>query len=239
MIIMMDMPMMAIEEIGAPVGAMMEHLPLNPYECQRMTVAEMNEQMEQYQLEQEEIARLEREKEEAEQRAREEAERARQAEIARQQEMTRRNNIHFNVNDVSSVSGVTQAEFERVLAKTGMNDVAWVFSFCEEQFGVNGIILAGLVALESGWGTSSRSIHHNNMTGIGINTDAHIVKFETRADSILATARLLANDYLNPEGRYYNGKSLEAINIKYCANSDWHTKITVIANKLLADIKAL
>lgn len=239
MIVMMEMPMVAIEEIGAPMGAMIENLPLNPYECQRMTMTELDEQMEQYKLEQEEIARLEREKAEAEAKAREEAERLRQIEIARQQEMERRNHIHFNVNDVTSISRVTQSEFEKVLANTGMSDVAWVFSFCEERFGINGIILAGLVALESGWGTSNRSIHHNNMTGIGINTDAHIVKFETRADSILATARLLANDYLNPEGRYYNGKSLEAINIKYCANSDWHTKITAIANKLLADIKAL
>lgn len=239
MIIMMEMPATVMEETGAPVGAMIENLPLSPYQCQRMTVVEMNEQIEQYQLEQAEIERLEREKAEAEQQAREEAERARQAEIARQQEIQRRNNIQVNVNDVSITSGVTQSEFERVLANTGMSDVAWVFSFCEEKFGINGIVLAGLVALESGWGNSDHAIYRNNMTGYNIVSDSSSYSFASRADSVIATARLLANDYLNPEGRYYNGKSLEAINIKYCANSDWHTKITVIANKLLADIKAL
>ena len=239
MIVMMEMPMAAIEEIGVPMGTMIENLPLNPYACQRMTVAELDEQMEQYKLEQEEIARLEREKAEAEAKAREEAERLRQIEIARQQEMERRNHIHFNVNDVTSISRVTQSEFEKVLVNTGMSDVAWVFSFCEERFGINGIILAGLVALESGWGTSERSHSERNMTGYNIVSNSSSYSFPTRADSVIATARLLANDYLSPEGRYYNGKSLEAINIKYCANSDWHTKITAIANKLLADIKAL
>ena len=200
----------------------------------RLSFQELEEGVEQYRLEQEELARLQKEKEEAESREREriraEQERLRKEEERRLQALLKPT---FDPYNITKPSNLNSEQFYQLLGNTGLSDVAWVFPYAEEQYGINGLFLAGITALESGWGDSQRARNHYNLTGYGINTDAHVVKFERRSDSVLATAKLLAKHYVPSDGMYHQGLSVWNINQSYCAQSDWSEKVIAIATKLL------
>ena len=236
MFFMVEAPLMVEEVSGAPLRAELEIFSTIDFYL-RPSIQELNEEVEAYQLEQEELARLEREKQEALEREREAQRQKQLEEQRRQEELERQRQLAmkptFDPYNVTSPSNVSSEQFYRLLGNTDMVDVAWVFPYAEKTYGINALFLAGLTALESGWGGSSRSVEHNNMTGYGINTDAHVVRFANRSDSILATAKLLSTHYIPTEWKYYNGTSVWNINQSYCASDDWASKIITIANKLL------
>lgn len=232
MIIMIQQPAIVenVEEV-APLGLMEETLtPLttttNFYQPIGLEV--VNQQISDYIKQQEEEALKRQQEEEA----------ARQKAIQEELERQARQ-PHFNPYDVTELSHITDEEFYDLLSDTALIDVAWTFKYAEDNYGVNGLFLLGLVALESGWGESERSQNHRerNLTGYNIVSSDSSYYFETRSDSVLATAKLLANDYLTSNGRYYNGVSVEGINVKYCAEEDWSNKVIAIANKLLNELK--
>ena len=220
-----------VEEITVPrMGVTMEAFTTEQFYL-RTSLKEMETERIEYQLEQEEIARLEREKEEAEQRRLEEERLRQEAEQQRQAKLL----PHFNPYNVAEPSNVDSEGFYTLLGNTGLNDVAWTFAYAEEHYGINGLFLAGLVALESGWGNSVHARINFNLTGYNIKSDSDVYRFESRADSVLATAKLLATHYLPADGKYHHGTSVWAINKNYCANEDWGDKIVSIANKFLKD----
>ena len=143
---------------------------------------------------------------------------------------------YFNPYDVSKPSHLTPEQYYLLLEETGLGDVAWAFHLAEETYGVNGLFLVGLAALESGWGNSERSHRENNLTGYNIISDSSSYSFETRADSLFATAKLIATDYLTEGGRYHLGTSVYSINLNYSSDEGWGEKIISIANKLLQQL---
>ena len=191
----------------------------------------INQQIIEFQIQEE--ARIKAEQEAEARRLEEEARQRALEEEARQRALSKPT---FNPYNLREKSNITEEQFYSLLNNTGLNDVAWVFSFCEEYYGINGLFLLGLTALESGWGNSYRAIHHNNLTGYNITSDSVVYTFENRAKSVLMTAKLLANDYLTEGGRYHNGYSIWSVNEKYCANNDWADKIIAISNKLLSEL---
>lgn len=193
---------------------------------------EMKQQIIDFQIQEE--ARIKAEQEAEAKRLAEEAQRLKEEEEARQRALLKPT---FNPYNLREKSNITEKQFYSLLNNTGLNDVAWVFSYAEEYYGINGLFLLGLTALESGWGNSYRAIHHNNLTGYNIVSDASVYTFENRAKSVLTTARLLSKDYLTEDGRYYNGYSVWNVNQKYCASDDWADKIVAISNKLLSNLK--
>lgn len=230
MIIMIQQPAIVenVEEV-APLGLMEETLtPLttttNFYQPIGLEV--VNQQISDYIKQQEEEALKRQQEEEA----------ARQKAIQEELERQARQ-PHFNPYDVTELSHITEDQMIKLLSNTGLHDVAWVYTYVEEYYGINSLLLLSISALESGWGESYRAIFHKNLTGYNIVSDSSVYTFPSRADSLLATAKLLYHDYLQPEGRYYNGVSVEGINVKYCAEEDWSNKVIAIANKLLNELK--
>lgn len=141
--------------------------------------------------------------------------------------------VGFDRNNVLRVSNLKHEEMYEILYNTGMRDVAWTIVQCERDYGVNAIILASLIAEESGWGTSSRAVNQNNLSGFEVFDDYSVgAIFDTRDDSVIATAKLLKNDYLTVGGKYFNGYSLDNINELYSANPLWADNIIAIANQL-------
>lgn len=162
--------------------------------------------------------------------------------IAEEQERQRIESVTFNPYDVSIPSNLTGDEMYELLKDTGLKDVAYTYIQAEKQYGVNAFFLAGLSALESGWGTSERSVRDNNLTGYNIRSSSDIYKFGSRSESLMSTAKLISVDYLDENGRYYLGKSVWNINKHYCPPVDgeeksWADKIVTIANNLYKDYK--
>lgn len=54
----------------------------------------------------------------------------------------------------------------------------------------------------------------------------------------MATARLISEEYLNPNGDHHRGTSIESVNESYCPNDGyyWSTNIKKIANDLINKI---
>lgn len=144
---------------------------------------------------------------------------------------------HYNPNNLFEVSHLTMDDYYTVLRGTEMYPLGWVFHHIEDTYQMNGLFFVGLVALESGWNTSHHATVNNNLTGYNIIDETSSFSFATPQDSIFATAKLIYQDYLNPQGRYHNGVSIESINLNYCANSDWAEKINRIVYQLLNQLE--
>ena len=187
-------------------------------------------------LEEYELKKLQEEKqrqEEEEQKRIEEEQKRIEEERVRVAELNRKYNVGYNYYNLLEPSGITHGEMYSLLYGTGMEDVAWTIVQCEIDFGVNAIILASLIAEESAWGNSSRAIYQNNLSGFAVYNDySQGAYFDTRDDSVVATARLLKYDYLSTDGSYYNGLSLGDVNISYSENTNWSSNINTIAYQL-------
>lgn len=153
------------------------------------------------------------------------------------------NDVVFNKSDVSIPSNATEEYLSDALEGTEIKDLAGTFIKAEKKYNVNSFFIAALVAHESGWGTSERAKNgSNNLTGFAVYKDSSKgAYFETREDNIMATAKLLSEDYLNENGEHFNGKSVSGVNTKYCIGRNGHTdynwskSITEIAEDLSSE----
>lgn len=158
------------------------------------------------------------------------------------EENSRKNNVTFNPDDVTQITGLTANELYEVLSgfkKGALANYAWTIHDCEKQYHINAFFLAGLIAQESGWASSYRAINQNNLTGHAVyNNQAQGTYFDSQDDCIYSTAEMLHDNYLTPHGKNYNGKSIWNVNSNYCFYLDgsapdytWSDNISSIATK--------
>ena len=94
--------------------------------------------------------------------------------------------------------------------------------------------LAAVAALESGWGESELAREKNNLFGWR-GADGYMA-FDSPEDCIDHVAEYLADEYLDPDGLYYNGLSVEDVAISYCeGNADWVKMIKEIIGTMEED----
>lgn len=165
-------------------------------------------------------------------------------------EIARRESVTFDAYDVTHKSYVTEQELKEVLLNVnggdGLAPYASYFVEAEKLYGINAFFITAIAAQESGWGKKAAG-NGTNLTGYAVYTRHHTGKtFEGGVrENILATAKLIAEDYANPEGRYYTkwdgytGKSIFEINQKYCLLQDqktvdnrWSQALNKIGNNL-------
>ena len=130
---------------------------------------------------------------------------------------------------VRSRSGFTVAALERAFERMapGMAGTGEAFIVAEEQYGINALVLAGICHLESGGGTSGYAQRRNNMAGLGAYTSKpdNAFSFDSKADSIMYLAELLATHYA-PGGKYYSGShDLTDIGKRYAEDPRWASKV--------------
>lgn len=158
-------------------------------------------------------------------------------------ENNRKNNVHFNSYDLTSISNITVDELDSVFiakGKPAMTEISVALVDAEQTYGVNAFFLSGLVAEESGW-TQFPAGDGDNLTGHAVFSSAHRGSSfgGSRYRNIMETAELIKINYLTPGGKYYNGISIEGVNTRYCLYEDmettdyrWSSKISGIANDL-------
>ncbi len=142
-------------------------------------------------------------------------------------------------------SGFTLEQFKKVLSnnKQDKNKVfeenAEYFYYIEQQYGINGIFVAAIGIHESSWGTSKIAINKKNLFGYGaydMNAYASAYSYNGYAAGIDMIARVLVKHYLNPKGasiyngevatgKYYNGRTLSAVNKKYATDKNWNNGV--------------
>lgn len=147
---------------------------------------------------------------------------------------------YFNEYDLTQRSYASIVHMKKALKDTELQRVASSFVEAEETYGVNAYFLAAIAALESSWGTSSRAVYQNNLTGHAVyNSSASGTYFSSWHESIMVTAKMLKENYLSYDGIHYNGLSTVDVNKKYCFLEDsitidynWSSKVNSIAHSL-------
>ena len=163
-----------------------------------------------------------------------EEERLRQEELERKRlaEIEANRVVTYNPYNLLEPSNITREEAYDILEGTALQTLAHGYVYMEEVYGINALFLMAISAYESGWGTSYLAMNNNNLGGIKAN-DVSWQYFNDWMECLWYKADLLYNQYLNPDGAYYNGTSTWNINARYCEEDYWADNINSIAYDLL------
>lgn len=165
------------------------------------------------------------------------------------------NNLNVEMN-VGQPSGFSLDDYKKILSDNSkdVNKIfeqnAEVFYNLEAKYNINGLFVAAIGIHESAWGTSNIALSKKNLFGFGAyDSDPYnsAVSFDTYEDGIDTVAKVLARDYLNKAGteingetatgKYYNGTSIGAVNIKYATDTNWGTAVYNILEGLYGKIQ--
>lgn len=142
--------------------------------------------------------------------------------------------VVFNENDLNEVSNITYEKMNQLLSSTTMSHLANAIVDAEKIHGVNAFLTLGIIALESSWATSTRTVDSNNLTGMAVYGDESPGEYyNTQYECVLETARQIKKHYLSLDGMYYNGSSTKAVNVKYSANKNWYNIVNEIAYEMI------
>lgn len=144
--------------------------------------------------------------------------------------------VQYDSDDLKVSSNATPYHLYKMLKGTNLHNLAPYFYEAEQKYGVNAIALASILAHESAWGTKTN--YDNNLSGFAVYNRGGGATFDSKRENILATAKLLSENYLTTTGKNYHGTSLEAVNTDYCLKNDgqtdwhWSSDINQIAQSL-------
>ena len=148
--------------------------------------------------------------------------------------------VYFNPNNITEPSGVTHEQLSYALKDTKLSACIDSFLSVEKHYGINSLVMVGIVANESAWLTSNRTIKQNNVTGYAVYSDSSKgASFSSIDESILKTAELLFEDYVNPQGRFYKGLSISNVNEMYSSDSEWDNTVESIASQIKDRINSM
>jgi hypothetical protein len=118
----------------------------------------------------------------------------------------------------------------------GLGDT-WVAT--QEELEIDAIYQAAHAIWESAWGTSEIAQQKRNLYGF----DARDVcpfscadGFESFEACIDQTMAYIDENYLSPDGRYYNGATLEGMNVMYATDPNWASGIASVYNTLVEQL---
>ena len=158
---------------------------------------------------------------------------------------------------VNKASGLTLEDFKKALSNNpkDVNKIfennAAAFYNAEQKYNVNGIFIAAIGINESGWGTSNIALTKKNLFGYGAyDSDPYnsSYTFENYEDGIDLVTKVMAKYYLNPagtkifgdemaSGKYYNGPTIAAVNMRYASDTEWAKKVYTYMEYLYNKLK--
>lgn len=118
--------------------------------------------------------------------------------------------------DMSEPSGVTVEDLKLVTKHDLVGTEEKLYQL-EQNYDLNCLFLLGIASHESAYGTSQ--FHENNVCGYGYSD------YDTIDDCLDIVGRVLAKNYLAPDGSYYKGTTIEAVNKTYAADPAWDSKV--------------
>ena len=143
---------------------------------------------------------------------------------------------HYNSNNLTELSNLTQEQIHIMLEGTRLQCLSAYYYEYEKIYKVNALFIISLTSLESGYGTSKLARTHNNLAGY--RGSKSWTYFNSWHDCLNEVYRLIGQEYLSPDGRFYNGLDIKSINSKYCGNTyQWSLDINTIAHKYLKKLK--
>jgi len=127
--------------------------------------------------------------------------------------------------DLTQLTGLSKEDFVQLMAECKYDTTGWfetnaayIYDLCQE-YQLNEIFFCGLISAESGW--SIASAHRNAHNYISLMSNGHLIKYSSLEEGLRVAAQKLHNNYLSEGGCFYYGKTLSAVNTKFCGSSTW------------------
>lgn len=125
--------------------------------------------------------------------------------------------------DLTKKSGISKQDFKLLIANLKSDTSGFfeensdiIYDLCE-KYELNEIFFCGLIAAESGWKIASS--HRNSNNYVSMMSNGKLIKYSTPEEGLEAAAKLLHDKYLTEGGSYYYGKTLSAVQTRYCPGS--------------------
>lgn len=143
---------------------------------------------------------------------------------------------HYNSNNLTELSNLTQEQIHTMLEGTRLQCLSAYYYEYEKIYKVNALFIISLTSLESGYGTSKLARTHNNLAGY--RGSKGWTYFDSWHDCLNEVYRLISQEYLSPNGKFYSGLDIKSINSKYCGDTyQWSLDINTIAHKYLQKLR--
>ena len=125
--------------------------------------------------------------------------------------------------DLTVRCGISKEDFKELMKnlKPDTTDFFYnnsdiIYDLCE-KYQLNEIFFCGLIAGESGWKISGG--HRTKCNYISMMSKGKLIRYATPEEGLEAAAKLLHDKYLSEDGAYYSGKTLSAVQKRFCPNS--------------------
>lgn len=125
--------------------------------------------------------------------------------------------------DLTKRCGISKEDFKILMTNLKSDTTGFfeensdtIYDLCE-KYELNEIFFCGLIAAESGWKITSS--HRNSNNYVSMMSKGKLIKYSTPEEGLEAAAKLLHDKYLTEGGSYYYGKTLSAVQTRYCPNS--------------------
>lgn len=125
--------------------------------------------------------------------------------------------------DLTKRCGISKEDFKTLMTNLKSDTSGFfeensdiIYDLCE-KYEINEIFFCGLIAAESGWKISSN--HRNANNYISMMSNGKLIRYSTEEEGLEAAAKLLHNKYLTEGGSCYYGKTLSAVQKRFCPNS--------------------
>lgn len=142
--------------------------------------------------------------------------------------------IIYDNSNLKKCSSLTEEDLNIILKDTNLEEQSSFILEMESKYNINGVFLTALILNNSSYGTSERCILYNNYTNLAVYDDySQGMIFESPEECIEFTANLLCSEYLNEDGNYFNGYSLNDISKNFCNSEIWINNINEISIDIL------
>lgn len=136
-----------------------------------------------------------------------------------------------------SADAMTELINSRVSNTSKIKNLGDTFVEMQNKYGTNALLVAGIAANESAWGTSSIAQSKNNLFGINAvdATPGQSANYYKNTESCVKdfTETMMSKQYFNPDNWKYRGAFLgnkaSGINLNYASDPYWGEKAAAIA----------
>ncbi len=125
--------------------------------------------------------------------------------------------------DLTVRTGLSRDDFIELIASVKYDtsgffeeNAGTIYDLCEE-YSINEIFFCGLISAESGWNIASN--HRKTHNYISLMSNGKLIQYSSVYEGLEVAAQKLHDNYLTPGGRYYNGKTLAGVKVKFCPSS--------------------
>ena len=127
--------------------------------------------------------------------------------------------------DITQFCGLSRDDFIKLISDCRADTTGWfenhagqIYDLCH-KYQLNEIFFCGLISAESGWNIASNHRSTNNF--ISLMSNGRLKSYSSEEEGLEVAARTLHNNYLSEGGSFYYGKTLAAMNTKFCGSASW------------------